>query len=172
MSPVEKRTSRSTTTAVVVALAGVVAGLGLMLFMVNLASQGGDSVEIRLGDDRFDAGYAEGEGGRAAAVAEGGPILFADVAGGDRDIILQHVGDDPLTGWYAFAAAAPDKDRDCFVQWQADEGVFEDCDGDVFPANGEGLTTYPVEVEGGRIFVDINAEFRSDDQAPGPTADK
>mgnify|MGYP000034955108 CR=1 FL=1 len=164
MSPVEKRTSRSTTTAVVVALAGVVAGLGLMWFMVNLASQGGDSVQIRLGDDRFDAGFAEGDGGRAADIAEGGPILFADVAGGDRDIILQHLGDDPLEGWYAFSASAPGKSRDCFVEWQPDDEVFEDCDGDTYPADGEGLTTYPVVVEDGRLYVDINAEFREDDE--------
>lgn len=160
MSPVEKRTPRSTTTAILVAAAGVVAGIGLMLFMVNLASQGGDSLDIRLGDDRFPAGPADGDGGRAATVAEGGPILFADVAGGDRDIILQHLGDDPLTGWSAFSATAPGKPRDCFLQWHADREQFEDCDGDIFPADGEGLTTYPVEIEGGELFVDINAEFR------------
>ena len=164
MSPVEKRGSRSTTTAVLVALAGVVAGLGLMLFMINLASRGGETVEVRLGDDRFDAGFADGPQGRAAAVAEGGPILFADVAGGDRDLILQHLGDDPLSGWYAFAAAAPGKPRDCFVQWQADEQVFEDCDGDEYPADGEGLTTYVVAVEDGRLLIDINADFREDDE--------
>jgi hypothetical protein len=169
MSPVEKRTSRSTTTAILVALAGVVAGLGLMWFMVNLASQGGDSVEIRLGDDRFDAGWADGDGGRAAAVAEGGPIIFADVAGGSRDIILQHVDDDTLTGWVAFAATAPGKDRDCFLQWQSDDEVFEDCDGDVFPADGEGLTVYPVDVEDGRLFIDINAEFREDGEESDTT---
>jgi hypothetical protein len=163
VSPVEKRGSRSTTTAVLVALAGVVAGLGLMLFMVNLASRGGESVEVRLGDDRFDAGFADA---RADAVADGGPILFADVAGGQRDIYLQHIGDDPLTGWYAFAAVAPGKARDCFVEWQRDDELFEDCDGDTFAPDGEGLTAYVVAVEDGRLLIDINADFREDDEEP------
>jgi hypothetical protein len=161
VSPVEKRTSRSTTTAVLVAIAGVIAGLGLMLFMVNIASQGGDSVQLRLGDERFDAGNVEA---RAESIAVDGPILFADVGGGDRDIYLQHVGDDPDTGWYAFSAAAPGKPRDCFLEWQADREEFEDCDGDVFPADGEGLTVYPVAIEGGTLLVDINAEFREDEE--------
>jgi hypothetical protein len=159
MSPVEKRTSRSTTTAILVALAGVVAGLGLMWFMVNLASQGGDSVEIRLGDDRFDAGFAESR-------AEAAPIIFGDVAGGDRPIILQHTGDDPLEGWVAIAVVLPGKPPDCAVTWQRDDEVFVDCDGDIFPTEGEGLTTYPVSIEDGRILVDINAEFREDGEDP------
>jgi hypothetical protein len=166
VSPVEKRTSRSTTTAVVVALAGVVAGLGLMWFMVNLASQGGDSVQIRLGDDRFDAGNVEA---RSASIAEEGPILFADVAGGSRDIYVQHIGDDPDTGWYAFSATAPGKPRDCFLEWKADREEFEDCDGDVLPADGAGLLSYPVAIEGGTLLVDINAEFREDDEESGTT---
>lgn len=157
MSPVEKRTSRSTTTAVIVALAGVVAGLGLMWFMVNLASQGGDSVQIRLGDDRFPAGPAES---RAASA----PIIFGDVAGGGRPIILTHTGDDPLEGWTAIAVILPGKPDDCAVEWDPDEEVFVDCDGDIFATEGEGLTTYPVVVEDGRLYVDINAEFREDDE--------
>ncbi|MBK5223131.1 MAG: hypothetical protein JJE52_09700 [Acidimicrobiia bacterium] len=163
MSPVERRTSRSTTTAILVALAGVVAGLGLVLFVVNLASRGGEDVKINIGDDRFHAGSAEQ---RAQTIDEGGPILFADVAGGDRDILLQHLGDDPQSGWLAFAAAAPGKPRDCFLQWQAETGDFADCDGDRFPADGEGLTTYPVAIEDGDLVVDVNAEFRDDEEAP------
>ena len=168
MSPVEKRTPRSTTTAILVAAAGVVAALGLMLFMINLASRGGDSVDIRLGQDRFPAGPAES---RAASIAKDGPLLWADLAGGERDIILQHLGDDPLTGWHAFSAAAPGKPRDCFLVWQADRQEFEDCDGDVVAADGEGLRTYPVEIEGGKLFIDINAEFRDDAPVTDDEAD-
>lgn len=163
MSPVERRTSRSTTTAIVVALAGVVAGLGLVLFVVNLASRGGDDVRISIGDDRFRAGSAEA---RAETIAETGPVLFGDVAGGSRDIILQHIGDDPESGWVAIAATAPGKPRDCTLDWQAETGDFADCDGDRYPADGEGLTTYPVTIDDGDLVVDVNAEFRDDEEAP------
>lgn len=165
MSPVERRTSRSTTTAIVVALAGVVAGLGLVWFVVSLAGSGGENVEIRLGDDRFPAGPAES---RAATIDDGGPILFADVAGRSRDILLHHVGDDAETGWYAVGAAPVGKPRDCVLQWQADDEVFEDCDGERFAIDDPGLASYPVTVEDGSLFVDLNAEFRDEDEAPGP----
>lgn len=166
MSPVERRTSRSTTTAILVALAGVVAGLGLVWFVVSLAGSGGQNVEVRLGDDRFPAGPADGPGGRAAAIAEDGPILFPDVAGGSRDILLHHVGDDPETGWYAVGAAPIGKPRDCGLQWQPDDEVFEDCDGERFAIDDPGLASYPVAVEDGSLFVDLNAEFRDEDEAP------
>jgi hypothetical protein len=174
VSPVERRTSRSTTTAIVVALAGVIAGLGLVWFVVNLAGSGGENVQINLGDERFPAGPVEGENGRAATIAEGGPILFADVAGGSRDILLHHVGDDPATGWFAVGAAPLGKPRDCTLTWQAEDEVFEDCDGDRFAVDDPGLASYPVTVEDGRLFVDLNAEFRQDDEAPAaeePAAD-
>jgi hypothetical protein len=162
MSPVERRSSSATTTAVLVGIAGVVAGLGLVWFMVNLASQGTESVQVRLGDDRFDAGNVDN---RADSIADGGPVLFPDVAGRTRDIYLQHLGDEPDEGWSAFSAQAVGKPRDCFLQWQADTADFEDCDGDRYPADGDhpSLTSYPVSVEDGRLFVDLNAEFRNQD---------
>ena len=60
-----------------------------------------------------------------------GPIFYGDVSGRkDRDIILQHLGDDEDKGWYAFLAAPIDKARDCTWQWQADEEQFRaKCDG-------------------------------------------
>lgn len=160
MSPIERRSSRSTTTAILVALGGVVAGIGLMFVMVNLASKGGEKVQINIGTDFFDAGSAEA---RSKSIQTDGPILFADVAGRDRDIILQHLGDDPAAGWYAIAAAPTGKARDCVLQWDQDRGDFSDCDGERFAANGAGLVTYPVTVENGRLSIDLNAEFRSDD---------
>jgi hypothetical protein len=159
MSPVERRSSSATTTAVLVGVAGVVAGLGLVVLMVNLASRGTESFEVRLGDDRFAAGGVER---RVASIEDGGPILFSDVAGGSRDIILNHLGAEPDEGWYAFSAQPAGKARDCFLQWQADDGDFEDCDGVRYPADGDdpALTRYPVAIEDGELFVDINFEFR------------
>jgi hypothetical protein len=159
VSPVERRSSSATTTAVLIGLAGVVAGLGLVVLMVNLASRGSETFEVRLGDDRFAAGGVER---RADSIERGGPILFSDVAGGSRDIILQHIGTEPDEGWFAFSAQPVGKPRDCFLQWQAEVRTFEDCDGVRYPADGDdpALTQYPVSIEDGDLFVDLNYEFR------------
>jgi hypothetical protein len=114
-------------------------------------------VEVNLGDTDFrdlDAGRMSEE------ISEGGPILFSDVGGGDRDIILQHLGSDPATGWIAFDARRPGDSRDCFFQWQSESSTFVNtCDeSDVVDASGNGLDQYPVVVEGGEVRVDINAE--------------
>jgi hypothetical protein len=159
MSPVERRTRSATTTAVLVGIAGVVAGLGLVVFVVNLASRGGENFEVRLGDDRFSAGQVYD---RAASIERDGPILFPDVAGGDRDIILQHLGDEPEEGWHALSAQPIGKPRDCVLEWQADAGEFTDCDGERYPADGDhpDLLGYPVVLEDNVLWVDINFEFR------------
>jgi hypothetical protein len=170
MSPVERRSSSATTTAIIVGLAGVIAGLGLVVLMVNLASRGTENFEVRLGDDRFAAGGVER---RSRSIAEDGPILFSDVAGGSRDIILNHLGDEPDTGWYVFSAQAAGKPRDCFLKWQADAGDFVDCDGDRFPADGDhpDLLRYPVSIEDGDLYVDLNFADRTTSTSAGDAAD-
>lgn len=115
----------------------------------------GEDVSL-LGDDTFDAIDAESG---AAVVDEGGPLLFSDVAGGDDDIIVQHLGDDVGEGWLAFAARPPGAERGCFVEWQPDEEVFEEsCSGELYPADGEGLRQYPTEVDDGNVVIDLRDE--------------
>lgn len=155
MSPVAK-SQNTGRTAVLVGVAGVIAGVGLVALITVVAGRG--DVDVRLGDERFEVGSAESQ---AEAVDDGGPLIYSDVAGGDRDIYLQHLGDDPEDGWLAFAASPPDKARDCFLRWQADDEMFTDCDGDEYPADGEGLPQYPVQVsDDGGLSVDLNAEDR------------
>jgi len=60
----------------------------------------------------------------AAEIAERGPILYSDVAGHDRDILLSHVGDVEAEGWLAFAARPDGAARDCFFVWDAQRGLF------------------------------------------------
>ena len=80
--------------ALLVAGAGVVLALAIAFAVAQLASQG--KVDVRLGSDTFAEQDAEEA---AAEIAERGPILYADTAGGDRDIVLiQHLGDDPTDG--------------------------------------------------------------------------
>lgn len=125
--------------AVVVGAAGVAVGLALIAAVVWLAGSSGQ-VEVRLGDRDFrdlDAARISAE------IAERGPVLFSDVAGGSRDIILQHLGDDPESGWLAFEARRSGQDRRCFFQWRAEvdgdsgDGGAEDSSGGEDMVDGE-----------------------------------
>ena len=96
-------------------------------------------------------------------IADQGPWLMPDlIAGRDRDIILQHLGDDPETGWHAFAARPAAAPRDCFLEWNASDETFTDnCDGTTYDAIGTGLTQYPVFIDAnGNLAIDINAADR------------
>jgi hypothetical protein len=115
----------------------------------------GQDVQL-LGDATFQDLDAESTAGTIEQI---GPLLFSDVAGGDDDIIVQHLGDDPDEGWLAFAARPPGAERDCFAEWQPDDEVFEDtCTGDTYPPNGEGLEQYPAEVSDGKVVIDLQGE--------------
>jgi hypothetical protein len=106
-----------------------------------------------LGDATFQDLDAEST---AETIDDIGPLLFSDVAGGDDDIVVQHLGDDPEEGWLAFAARPPGAERDCFVEWQPEAEEFEDtCTGEVYPPDGEGLHQYPTEVEDGKVVIDL-----------------
>lgn len=163
--PVARRQSH-TGRALVVATAGLVLALGVAAAVAVLVNRG--RVEVRLGDDVFHAGDAEG---LAEQIAEEGPILFSDTAGGDRDIVLQHLADgDARRGWLALAARPPGTPRRCTIQWQDDDDRFAllddqgeargECDGRTFPPDGTGLPQYPVERRDGELYVDLNAADR------------
>lgn len=146
------------------AVSGVgIAVIALVLYGVSILSSRQDSLDVRLGDQTFDGGDAED---LADEIADRGPIFYADIGdtgGGDkRDIILQHLGDDPDEGWYAFRAQPPGEERDCTWLWQPDEDLFRArCDDELTaPADGAGLESYPVDVDDGRLDVDLNFDRR------------
>jgi hypothetical protein len=125
------------------AVLGVIAMVALVVWISEQAREG--EISVRIGDDTFRAGPAEA---LAPTIAAEGPLLFSDVAGGDRDLLLQHLGDDPADGWHAFAARPLQAPRDCIVEWQADDARFVDsCDGTQYPADGAGLPPFPVRVD-------------------------
>ncbi|MDE0195182.1 MAG: hypothetical protein OXP08_06480 [bacterium] len=139
--------------AIVVGLVGVSAGVALVWGMSRLASTG--DVTVRLGDDTFEAGDPEE---MSQVIARDGPILYADAAGGNRDIWLQHLGAEAGRGWYAFDARRPGAGRECTLQWQPAPAWFTDpCDGTIVEAHGEGLTGYEVRITDGELIVDLNA---------------
>ncbi|HEY8525806.1 MAG TPA: hypothetical protein VIL48_12615 [Acidimicrobiales bacterium] len=165
MSPVARSQAHAARVLAVSAVA-IALALTTAFGVAVLANRG--SVEVRLGDDTFAGQDAEDA---ARQIAESGPILYPDAGTGDRDIILQHLGDDPETGWLAFAARPAGSPRECTLQWQEDDEVFllldpegerrGACDGREVPADGEGLTQYPVRVRDGELDVDINAADRT-----------
>lgn len=158
MSPVE-RSGHHAGRAALVALVGVIVLFGT-LGLVTLALKDRNSPDLQLGDQTFKAGRAET---LAEGIADTGPRLYADVSGRkDRDLILQHLGTDPATGWHAFLAAPIDKPRDCTWEWQAHEEQFRaKCDPDLTaPADGTGLPQFRVTVVDGQVDVDLNADAR------------
>lgn len=142
------------TKAVVIAVVAVVAGLFAAWAISQFAESG--EVEVRLGDDEFNAGFTEVLA-RTIDDGDGQPLIFNDVSGGDRDIYIQHVGEADDEGWSAFETRIPGEDE-CFAEWDIDAAEFRStCDDAVtFPADGEGLTQYPVEVTtDGRLVIDL-----------------
>lgn len=120
-----------------------------------------DATRVRLGDQTFEAGKATN---RAKEVTERGPFLVADASPAhDRDIIVQHLGSHPRTGWLAFAAQPPGKPRTCTWQWSKSERRFHaKCDRSLtLPADGQGAKQYPATVDAdGQLSVDLNAAKR------------
>lgn len=160
--PVARGPQINARSAVLVGFTGVVIALLLGGFVIWLASQSSD-VEI-FGSRDFDAGRT---GAISAEIADRGPILYSDVgSSGERDIILQHLGDDPETGWLAFLARRIEDPRDCFFMWDATEGDFfltsntdTECDDVRVDAAGTGLVAYEVEIRDGDIRVLLNEEI-------------
>lgn len=132
----------------------LVVAFGIGLTAIVLAQNSGN-IEVRLGDDTFRSLNAQA---MADQIAEDGPILFGDVAGGSRDIYLSHEGADPATGWSAFEARVAGTDRGCNVIWIAETRRFDDpcASGVDYPPDGTGLDQIPVVVEDGDLIIDIN----------------
>ena len=138
--------------AVVGLTAGIVAVLALFVVAIPSLTEE-NKVSVQLGDDRFDFGPAAA---RADAIDRDGPVLLPDVASGQREIWVQHLGDDPEAGWLVFDARRADAGRECPLVWVgADEHFVDDCTGEVVPADGDGLRQYSVEVVDGVVFIDL-----------------
>ena len=141
------------------AVVGVVVALGVAFGVATLASRG--SVDVNLGDSRFNAGRAEN---MARIIADDGqPVLFPDPATFTRSIYIDHTGDDPETGWVAFGAFVPER-PECTVVFQPDVDRFvADCDDSLtFPRSGAGLRQFPIEVVDGKLQVDLQDRTISD----------
>jgi len=117
--------------AVVPVLAGTVLLAVIAGFTWGVAafiSRGGAEGTERLAPSEFTVGPVES---LAAAVAEGGPLLFPELgtAIGTRSIVVDHTGDDPADGWRVYWAYPADRDATCVVEQLEGTSDFVDCDG-------------------------------------------
>ena len=166
--PVQQQTgiNRSAIIVGLVSLLGFVVMVFLGSRILSLASDG----DLQVANDQqvFQAGKAEE---RASDIAERGPVYFPDLVGRDRDIYLQHLGDDAETGWLSFGIRPSGAAPDCFVEWDAGQRVFIDkCDGTEYPEDGTGLPSYPVKLQNdGTLSIDLNAADRIADDTTSTT---
>ena len=160
--PIERRSASSQTTTVIVVIT-MIAAIALVFALLVRAASSGDGISLQLGDDRFDAGRAED---RAKVITSSGiPLLFSDVSGNgqNRPIFLNHAGEDFKTGWSAFDARPPDAPSGCYLEWDDEQSRFravDNCDDRTFPPDGEGLTSYPwnVDKDSGNLVIDLKPD--------------
>ncbi len=142
--------------ALLIAGVSVVLLLGLALLVALAASRG--DVEVHLGDDRFDAGKVS-HIADSIADEHGLPLLYADLVNRDRPLFVQHLAKADDKGWVAFGAFVPE-DPKCTIDIDRDAKVLRDhCHPErTYRLDGTGLRHYPVSVEDGRLYVDINEQ--------------
>lgn len=128
-----------------------VAFAGAVLFLVvQYASKNPDTANLGSEVVKLDAKRT------AERIEETGPYPLQDPVG-DRDVYLQHVGNDPETGWVLVLAYPPgEAHKKCAVVWDVERDRFEaPCSKRTYPPDGSGLTTYPAPVENGRVVIDL-----------------
>ena len=137
------------TTAALVAVGGVLAGV--LVFMVVLKLMGSGGGGNRAGTDLFLLGQATP---LAATVGESGPLLLPDPLGRGRDVYVNHLGGGD---WRTFEVNPPGAPARCAVRWTPDRRLFVDgCSGREYPPDGAGLVSYPTDVDDeGRVVVDL-----------------
>ncbi len=65
----------------------------------------------------------------ARIVDEGGPIVFQDLLGDNRNVVLDHTGADPQFGWVLYLAHPADRDPTCAIEQVQGTREFIDCEG-------------------------------------------
>jgi hypothetical protein len=120
---------------VVRAVAPVLGGIAFLVVMAltlwgaaALLSRNPEDVSERLVPTEFEVGNTENI---ARIIAEDGPLLFQGLTGdrGERSLVLDHTGDDPMEGWRAYYAYPADRGPDCLVEQIRGTRQFTDCEG-------------------------------------------
>ena len=140
---------------VVASLVAVALASAMLVAVVRFASRNPEQVNLGPSVFRFKASRL------AREIEERGPSLHKDPLNRGRELYIQHLGPDPNSGWVAVRAYASRESLECLLRWEAGPRRFVDpCTGRSYPANGEGLTTYPATVRDGVVSVDLRAPPR------------
>lgn len=145
-----RRPRASARQVVVLSLVALAFAGALVFLVVQYASKNPETANLGPSVVKLDAKRT------ASRIDETGPYPLQDPRG-DRDVYLQHVGDDPEKGWVLVLAYPPDEpDKKCAVVWDVKRDLFEaPCSKRTYPADGSGLTTYPAPVQEGRVVIDL-----------------
>lgn len=156
--PVAKGPTFDLRSAVAFGGIAVLAAIVIGFFAIRLGQQ---SNTLVLGDQNFGSlnifNISEN-------IDRDGPILWPDIASGDRDIWLTHLGDEVDEGWFAFDAREAGVGRECNVTWSVADQIFSDpCTGETYPETGEGLPQIPVFINEIELIIDINGIHSEED---------
>jgi len=131
-SPISPPRLRSPLARAAVPVLGGIAFIALLFLatwgIAAYTSSGGAESTARLAPPTFELGSVDA---RAETVADGGPMLFADLntTRGQRTLVVDHTGDDPGAGWRVYWAYPADRDPSCLVEQVRETNTFTDCDG-------------------------------------------
>lgn len=129
-------------------LAALVVVLGALLLVAVVLFL--NSRDTASGDGRFSDLLVEDL--LARQEADGVPTCFNDPVNGNRPICVFHTGGEPEQGWVAYDAQV---DGCAFEDLRDAEVLTDSCTGETFAFTGEGLDTYAVEVDDGRLVIDL-----------------
>lgn len=138
--------------AITILIAAVTA-FAVLLTVVALRVATKPNSDVNLGSDTFRVGFAKTLERRIRA--DHYPLLFQDLRDKSIDIFVDHQKGKPFyQGWRAVEAHAPNAPRTCTLAWNGD-GYTDPCGGATYPADGEGLRRFQVNVVKGRVFVNF-----------------
>ena len=108
---------------------GFFAVVALVLWgIATLVSHNGSGATANLASNVFRPGSVERY---SAIIDQDGPVLFPDLLGtdGDKTIVLDHTGSDPMHGWWIYLGHPADRPITCKVTQVQHTDQFTDCQG-------------------------------------------
>jgi hypothetical protein len=125
-----------------------------------LVSRNGSSATANLASNVFRPGSVERY---AAIIDEDGPVLFPDLLGtdGDKSVVLDHTGTDPMHNWYIYLGHPADRPISCKVEQVQHTSRFTDCEGRTIEVDQLALPPRgiaPVVSSDGILTLDLTAD--------------
>jgi hypothetical protein len=155
--PIERRTSRSQTTTLIVSVVALAIAVILVIGVLRAATHHSHDTVIAP-NATFDAGPVKD---LLAEIRRDGPTLYPDVAGGGqiRPIYVSHTGATDKTGWQVIDGRVKGAKTDCFLKWKPSRNLFAtSCDDQTFPPGGGSQHHYKWKIIGGDLLIQLNTK--------------